>query len=191
MARVLLGSVAAAIAMFLLSFIFHATPLERLSRGSLDDNQATVVQQTLARAGLKTGTYYVPSADTATQASLYARGPISTIHYNSRGYAPVDAGALAGGLVLFFLVALLIGAALIGIDRRVPDTRSRVRVAVILAVAGAAFCNLREPFFFHHPWGRFLYLFVADAAVLGVGAYIIARWFLPHAKAAEPSVEQV
>ena len=127
MIRVIIGAVPAALAMFVIGFIFFGTPLAKLGTASLDNAKAATVQQALAASIPATGTYAVPDVQTREQTNMYSRGPIATIHYNSRGFAAMDAGALLGGLVMNFVVALLIGAALIGIDRRVPDFGSRAR----------------------------------------------------------------
>lgn len=191
MARVILGAVVAALAMFALGFLLYGTPLHRLSHGTLNDNAATAVQQSLATAGLETGTYFVPSAATSTQTALYARGPIATIHFNERGYPATDAMGLAMALVLDFLVALLIGAAMIGLGRGGLEQGALGRAAILFAVAASAYIHLSEPLLYHHPWRRFLYTFVVDAAVLGLGGWIVARFLSTRADAAgEPSVQQ-
>jgi ABC-type Co2+ transport system permease subunit len=68
----------------------------------------------------------------------------------------------------------------------VPDLGSRARVAVIIAVAAAAFTHLGEPIYYHHDWGHFIYLFIADSLALAAAGVIIA-WFLPKARAAAPA----
>ena len=186
MARVIIGALVATIAMFFIGFIFFGTPLARLGTASLDDSQAAAVQQAMAANLPRTGTYTVPGVDTPQQTNMYSRGPIATVHYNTNGFAAFDATALVKGLVLNFLVALLIGAALIGIDRRVPDLGSRARVAVIIAVAAAAFTHLGEPIYWHNDWGHFIYLFIADALALAAAGIIIA-WFLPKSDTAAPA----
>jgi hypothetical protein len=187
MIRVIIGSVAAAVAMFIVGFIFFGPlGLSNLGSANLDDTQAAAVQQTLAANLPRTGTYFVPSPGrSAAQTVMYGQGPIATIHYNTDGFAATDPSALVGGLVFNFLIALLIGAALIGIDRRVPDFASRARVAVIVAVAAAAFTHLGEPIYFHHDWGHFIYLFVADSLALAVAGIVVA-WFLPVSRSAAP-----
>jgi len=182
MARVFIGAVVATIAMFFIGFIFFVTPLAKLSMAKIDDNQAAAVQQALAANLPRTGTYSIPGMDTQAQTNMFSRGPIATVHYNTGGFAAMDATSLVKGLVLNFIVALLIGAALIGIDRRVPDLGSRARVAVIIAVAAAAFTHLGEPIYWHHDWPHFLYLFVADSAMLAAAGIIVA-WFLPKSRA--------
>ena len=182
MIRVIIGAAAAAVVMFVIGFIFFGTPLGQLSTASLDDAQAAAVQQSLAANLPRTGTYSVPGMDTQAKTNMYSQGPIATIHYNTGGFAAMDAGSLVMGLVFNFVVALLIGAALIGIDRRVPDFGSRARVAVIIAVAAAAFTHLGEPIYWHHDWGHFIYLFVADGLMLASAGLVLA-WFLPRAPA--------
>ena len=184
MGRVIFGAIPAAIAMFLIGFIWYATPLAKLGLASLDNAQAAAVQQSMAANLPGTGTYAVPGVDTAEQTSMFSQGPIATIHYNSGGFAAMDPGALVGGLVFYFVIALLLGLALIGIDRRVPDFPSRAKLVVIFAVAASAFMHLSEPIFYHHDWPHFLYLFVGDALMLSAAGLIIARWFLPKGESA-------
>ena len=184
MGRVLIGSVVAAAAMFVLSFLFFSTPLYRLAVANLDNNQAAAVQQALAANLPKTGTYHVPMPSTPEQTVMYGQGPISTVHYNIGGFPTADPAAIIGGLLLALVTALLIGAALAGIDRRVPDFSSRARLVLLFVTALSAFMHLGQPVMFHHGWGYFIYLFVADAIILGAGGLIIARWFLPRSSAA-------
>ena len=115
---------------------------------------------------------------------MFSQGPIATIHYNTHGFAATDPASLGGGLVLNFIVALLIGAGLLGISERVPDFETRARLVVLFAVAASALIHLGEPIYWHHDWPHFIYVFIADAAALAAAGLIIARWFLPRSKAA-------
>ena len=180
MFRVVIGAVPAALAMLLVGFIFFGSGLQNIASRRLDNLQAASVQQSLAANLHGTGTYTIPDPyKSAEQSVMYGRGPIATVHYNAGGYPATDAPTLLAGLALNFVVALLIGAALIGSDRRVADFGSRARVVGIVAVAAAAFTRLGEPIYYHHDWPHFIYLFVADAAALIAAGLIIARWFLP------------
>ena len=183
MVRMIIGAAAAAAAMLLIGFIFFGTPLARVGMAKIDDSQAAAVQQTLAANLPRTGTYQVPGTDTQAQTNMYSQGPIATVHYNTGGFAAEDPTMFLGGFIFNFVVALVIGAALIGIDRRVPDFGSRARVAVLIAVAATAFNHLGEPIYWHHDWGHFLYLFVADASALAAAGLILA-WFLPRSRLA-------
>jgi hypothetical protein len=187
MIRVILGSVAAAIAMFVIGFIFFGPlGLTNLSTGSLDDTRAAAVQQSLAEHLPRTGTYVVPSAESsAAQTVMFGRGPIATIHYNTSGFAAMDTTSLVQGLVFNFMVALLFGLALLGIEGRVADFGTRARTVSIVAVAAVAFTHLGEPIYMHHDWPHFIYLFAADSLML-VAAGTILAWFLPTRAVAVP-----
>ena len=186
MVRVIIGAAVAALVMFFIGFIFFATPLARIGMASIDDSQAAAVQQALAANLPRSGTYTVPGVDTPAQTNMYSQGPIATVHYNTGGFAAMDTTSLVMGLVFMFIIALLIGAALIGIDRRVPDLGSRTRVAVIIAVAAAAFIHLGGPIFMHQDWGYAIYVFIADSLMLAA-AGVIQAWFLPRPRDAAPA----
>ena len=185
MVRIIFGSAVAAVAMFVIGFLFFGTGLSQIASAGLDDGQAAAVQQSIAANLPRTGTYFVPSPGaSAAQTTMYGQGPIATVHYNTHGFAAgMDATTLVMGLVFNFVVALLIGAALIGIDRRVPDFGSRARVAVLIAISATAFTHLGEPIYYHHDWAHFIYLFIADGLMLAAAGIILA-WFLPKASAA-------
>jgi hypothetical protein len=191
MGRVIIGSAAAAIAMFIIGFIFFATPLARLGMAGLEDGQAANVQQALAANLPKTGTYSVPGTDTQAQTNMYSQGPIATVHYNVQGFAATDPSTLIGGLVFNFVIALIIGAALIGIDRRVPDFSSRAKLVLLFAVAASGYVHLGESIYAHHDWPHSIYLFIADAAILSAGGLVIARWFLARERAPAPAPSDV
>ncbi|MGZ8346188.1 MAG: hypothetical protein ACXWUP_03630 [Allosphingosinicella sp.] len=185
MVRVIIGSAVAAIAMFVIGFIFFGPlGLSNLASVNVDDTQSATVQQTLAANLPRTGTYFIPNAERSpAQTVMYGQGPIATIHYNTGGFAANDTTQLLGGLVFNYLVALLFGAGLLGIHRNVVDFGTRARVAVIIAVAATAYTHLGEPLYYHHDWPHFIYLFIADGVALAAAGIIVA-WFLPVSRAA-------
>jgi hypothetical protein len=181
MLRVIIGSAAAAVAMFFIGFVFFGLGLQNLAIRSVGDLEAAPIQQALRANIANTGTYMVPGTRTPEQTRMYGTGPVATIHYNVNGQvAGMNAGTLLKGLFFNFAIALAIGLALIGIDGRVQDFRSRARVAAIIGVAAAAFTHLGMPLYYPHDWGYYVYLFLADAVALAAAGIIVA-WFLkPH-----------
>ena len=180
--RVVIGAAMAAVAMFIIGYIFFGTPLARLGTVGLGDAQAAAVQQTMAANLPRTGTYFVPSVDTQAQTNMFSQGPIATIHYNTSGFAAMDSSALAGGLVLNFIAALLIGLGLNLVAARVADLASRIRLVVLFALGAGIFAHLSRPIYYHHDWANAIYVFVADTAMLAVAGVILA-WFLPVPRA--------
>jgi hypothetical protein len=175
MARALIGAVAAAFAMFILGFIFFATPLMKLGSATLDNQRAAAVQQALAANLPETATYYVPSADTPEQTVMYGRGPIATISYNSSGFPVADPSAMIIGFIHMLLVALLMAAGLFTLTRHVRSFGEQVRLLVLGVVGAAAFMRLGAPIWYHHDWGHALYMFVADTVSLVVAGLIILK----------------
>jgi hypothetical protein len=199
----IIGAVMAAVAMFFIGFIFFGpVGLNHIATGSVGDAQAAAIQQSLSANLPSTGTFVVPSPESsAPQTVMYGQGPIATIHYNTGKFAAMDTKALGIGFIFNFVIALLIGVALLGIDGRVTDFGSKARVAMIIAVAGAAFTHLSEPIYYHHDWPHFVYAFVADGLMLAAAGLILA-WFLSRksrasvapvaaAEAAEPPAPPV
>src|SRR5688572_20372859 len=109
MLRVVIGSAAAAVAMFVIGFIFHG--LSNVVTYRLENPQAQQVQQTLRANLSSTGTYVVPAPGrSAEQTQMYGAGPVATIHYRFEGQiAGMDAGTALKRLLFNFAIALLIG----------------------------------------------------------------------------------
>jgi hypothetical protein len=195
MIRVIIGSAAAAVAMFVIGFIFFGLGLQNLAIKSVGDIQAAPIQQALRANIPDTGTYAVPGDRTAEQTRMYGTGPVATIHYNVNGQvAGMNAGTALKGLIFNFAIALAIGLALIGIDGRVRDFGSRARVAAIIGLAAAAFAHLGLPLYYPQGWAYYIYLFIADGLALAAAGVIVA-WFLktppePAAVAEAPAAEE-
>lgn len=181
MLRVIIGAALAAVAMLVISFGVHNTPLGGIGAGKVPTGQVAQVQGGLAVAVQKTGTYRIPDPNTAEQTGLYAQGPVATIHYNEKGISNSNIGAMryVYALVLNFLVALAIGAALIGLDRQAESFGARARLAVLFAFAASAFMHLSRPIWLLHDWGNALAGFVFDGLAIALGGVIVA-WFTPR-----------
>jgi hypothetical protein len=173
--RALIGAVAAAVAMFIVGFIFFATPLNGIGMKSLPDPQAAAVQNALAQNLPETATYAVPSDATAGQTTLYGRGPIATIHYNTSGFAIGDPATMIGGFIHMLVVTLLMAVGLYTASRYIASFTERVRLLVLGTLAGTIFMRLGEPIWFHHDWAHAIYLFIADSVSLIVAGLIILK----------------
>jgi hypothetical protein len=178
MIRVVIGSAAAAVAMFVIGFFFFGLGLQNIAMGTVGDLEAAPIQQTLRANIARTGTYVVPGTRTAEQTRMFGTGPVALIHYNVNGQvARVSPGTTLKGLIFSFAVALAMGLGLMGIAGKVPDFRARAWVVVFVAVASAAFTHLGVPIYFPHGWGWYIYLFIADAVALAAAGIIVA-WFI-------------
>jgi hypothetical protein len=186
MARALLGAVAAAVAMFILGFIFFATPLQSLAVDKLDDSRAAAVQQALNANVQRTGTYFVPDPGTPQQSVMYGTGGVATVHYNSGGFAASDTTSMIGGFVHMLIVTLLMAAGLYGLSRHAAAFADQVKLLVLGVIGAAAFMRLGEPVWYHHDWGYAIYMFLADSISL-IAAGIVILKLLPRDVAAAPA----
>jgi hypothetical protein len=174
MIRTLAGAVAGAVAMFIIGFIFFATPLQRIVVDRLDDAQAAAVQQSLNANVQRTGTYYVPSPETPQQSVMYGQGGVATVHYNSSGFAADATSSIVGGFLHMLLVSLLLAAGLYVLAQHVSDFRQQVKVLGFGAVAAILFTRLGDPVWAHHAWDYAIYAFLADSiALIAAGVSIL------------------
>ena len=186
--RALIGAVVAAVAMFILGFLFFATQLAGIGTKSLPDQQAAAVQTALAQNLPETATYSIPSAATAGQTTLYGRGPIATVHYNSRGFAVGNPATMIAGFIHMLVVTFLMAVGLYTVSRYAASFAERVKLLILGTLGATIFMRLGEPIWFHHDWGHAIYLFVADTVSLGVAGLIILK-LLPrtHLATAAPA----
>ena len=189
MVRAVIGAVLGAVAMFIIGFIFFATPLYKLAAANVDDNQAAAVQQVMAANLPRTGTYFVPEPATRAQSVMYGRGPIATVHYNMRGFAAADPGVLVAGFIHMLIVTLLSGLALYWLSRRITAFDEQVKITGLAIIAAAIFMRLGEPIWYHHDWAWAIYNFIADSVSLGVAALIILK-MLPKVNVAANTREE-
>lgn len=179
MFKLAIGSFAAAVAMFITGFLFFATPIGMIAYSKANEAQNAAVQTALAANLPQTGTYMVPDPSTQSGTTLYGKGPVATVHYNSKGYSVADPGAIIDGFIQELIVCLLIAAALNGIASRVTDFSSRAQLVVLFSLATTGLLALGNPIWLHQDWAYNLYGFVANAAMLIVAGLVLARWFLP------------
>lgn len=176
--RLVLGSVAAGFAMWLVGFVFWGPLLGWIPYSVTPDANAEAIQAVL-RAQLGptgTGVYVVPSPATTAGTILHAGGPVATIFFTNAGLPAVDTAALLIGLGLSIGCALLLAIAL----WRVPlDWGGRARLVAIVALAIVGYGAIGQPIYNHAPWRYFLFALAADWTSWTVAGLVLSRWFLP------------
>jgi hypothetical protein len=175
MGRAFIGAVAAAVAMFIIGFIFYATPLQKIAVANADNALAAAVQQALASNLSRTGTYFIPGADTAEQSTMYSQGPVATVHYNMGGFAVASPDVMIAGFVHMLVVTLLMAAGLYLLARHVTDFADQARLLGIGILGATIFTRLGRPIWFHQDWAYAIYTFVGDTISLAVAGLIILK----------------
>ncbi|MBA3896801.1 MAG: hypothetical protein H0X36_06635 [Sphingomonadaceae bacterium] len=180
MIRILIGSILGGIVQFVIGAIFWATPLAKLAFTALGDPETADLQTAMARTLTATGsgTYFVPSPETAAGTALMGKGPVALIFFNTSGFPPMDAGALLVGLVLSVVMLFLVGTALSLLD----SFEARLKAMLLFAAATVLYFILAMPVYnVFLPWGWWIYLAVADFLAFTAGAFVLIRWFMPPA----------
>lgn len=180
MIRILIGSVLGGIVQWLVGAIFWATPLGKLAFTSLGEAPTADLQTALARTLTPTGTgsYFIPSPETADGAVLMGKGPVGLVFFNAGGFAAMDWSALATGLVMSIVMLLLVGVALSQVD----GLTARLRALGLFAAATVLYFILAMPVYnYFLPWGWWIYLAVSDFLAFVAGGFILVRWFVPAA----------
>ena len=180
MRQLVLGSLAAGLAMWIVGFIFWGPLLGWIPFVAIEDATAAEVQKALAAhlGPVGTGVYSVPSAATTTGTVLHANGPVAIVHFTNSGFPAFDTSALLWGLVFAMVCAFVIHLALRLVAANL-DFAQRLTLVALIAVAVAGYSDLGQPIFNHAPWRYHLYLFVSDVATWMAAGVVLARWFLP------------
>ncbi|MFL6857258.1 MAG: hypothetical protein ACJ8EB_05055 [Allosphingosinicella sp.] len=193
MLRTLIGGLVGGLIIFVLGFIFWATPLGEIPYSKATDAQNAAVQTALAQnlTPNGTGTYVIPAHNNAEGAVLYAKGPIATVDFNTKGFSPDDMGMLLPGLITALVSGLLMAIGLSAVGGGGRAFAPVARLVVCMSLAFTVWEFLGSPIFNHFGWRYWIYVFVAESVSLIVAGLVIARWFLPRGPrtASEPAYE--
>jgi hypothetical protein len=189
MVRTLIGGLVGGLIIFVMGYIFWATPLGEIPYSKATDAQNAAVQTALAQnlTPSGTGTYVIPAHQSAEGAVLYAKGPIATVDFNVKGFSPDDMSMLLPGFLVAVVTGLLMAFGLAAVGGGGRAFSGVARLVVLYSLGFTVWEFLGTPIFMHFGWGYWIYAFVAESVSLILAGLVIARWFLPRAYVA-PSV---
>lgn len=182
MGKLVIGSLVAAIAMFLLGFVFYGV-LMHLGWSTAPEATQLAVQEAL-KALPGTGTYAIPGGESPAMIAAYAAGPVAQIQYNAGGFPMMDPAVFAGGYVHMAVSVFLVGLLLWNLRDRLVSFAERAQVVIAVAAIFCVYIHLAGPIWYHTDWRNALYKVVADMIIYVTGGLILARWFVPRATAA-------
>ncbi|MEI9851061.1 MAG: hypothetical protein WDN24_09710 [Sphingomonas sp.] len=180
MRRLILGSFAAGLAMWVVGFIFWGPLLGWIPFAAAPDANAAALQDALRTqlAPTGTGVYAIPSPATQVGTALHAQGPVAIVHFTNAGFPAFDTQSLLWGLVLAIGCAFVMGLAMRAVATNMTFG-DRIKLVLLVALAITAYGDLGQPIFNHAPWRYFVFLFVSDLVTWLVAGIVFARWFLP------------
>ncbi|HEY5710458.1 MAG TPA: hypothetical protein VIT38_01070 [Allosphingosinicella sp.] len=183
MVRTFLGGLVGGVILFVMGFIFWATPLGEIPYSQAGDPESAAIQlalnQNLTATG--TGAYVIPATRSAEGAIHYAQGPIATVFFNTQGYSPDDTTMLLPGFIAALVAGLLMAFGLAAVGGGGRGFAGTARLVVLFSLGFCVWEYLATPIFNHFGWTYWIYSFVAEAVSLILAGLVIARWFLPGA----------
>jgi hypothetical protein len=188
MIRTVIGGLVGGVILFLIGFVFWATPLSQMAYSDAGEAQSAAIQTSLAQnlTASGTGTYIIPNPRTAQGTVLYGKGPIAHVQFNASGFPVEDMSQLLTGFIFAIVAAMLMafGLAAVAGARGFSDL---ARLVVLFSLGITVWTILAQPVFNHFGWGYWIYSFVAETTGLLVAGLVIARWFVPHHERAQPA----
>ena len=187
MIRAVLGGLVGGVIMFLVGFIFWATPLGEIAFARTGEPQNAALQialdQNLRPTG--TGAYMIPEPrNSAAGTALYGQGPIAVVHYTAGGFPTADTGVILSGFITALIAGLLIAFGLAASGA--ASFAARARLVVCFALGITTWTILAQPVFNHFGWGYWIYSFIAESTALILAGLVIARWFVSAPAVAAP-----
>jgi hypothetical protein len=186
MIRTVIGGLVAGIILFLVGYVFWATPLGDIPFSRAGDAESAAVQTALAQNLTRkdtetgkisgTGTYIIPDYHSAQGAVLYGKGPIATIHYNTNGFSRDDMSMILPGFIAALISGLLMAFGLAAVG---SDFAGSARLVVLMSLAFTSWTLLASPIFNHYDWGYWIYYFITQSVALIAAGLVVARWFVP------------
>lgn len=168
------GSLVAAIVMFLLGYVFFDL-LFPMALSPLAPDAAQAVQAALAGHIPASGSYAVPIDEAA-----WMVGPNAMIMYTAAGDVPAMAMAMVGGFVHMAICIFIFGLALKAVG---GDFARQCKVVLLTGIAASAFMHLGDPIWYGGGWKMSIFMFAADGVMFIVGGLILAKWFTSEATA--------
>jgi len=183
MVRTLIGGLVGGLIIFVMGYVFWATPLGEIPYSKATDAQNAAVQTALAQnlTPNGTGTYVVPAHQSAEGAVLYAKGPIAVVDFNIKGYSPDDMSMLLPGFIVAVITGVLMAFGLAAVGGGGRAFSGVARLVVLYSLGFTVWEFLGTPIFMHFGWGYWIYAFIAESISLILAGLVIARWFLPRA----------
>jgi len=179
MKRLLLGSLLAALVMFVWGFLFWAVPWPNPAVDTMSADAEAAVAEAIRAQVPETGTYVIPNPQTTEAETFTARhqaGPVAMLFVQKDGFAPMRPGVFVGGFVHMLAVALLLGLIVRIAAPVAPTYGKRVLLVLLLGLTAALWSEVGEAIWWAHPWSYHLTVFVGDVTTWGLAGLVLARF---------------
>jgi len=176
MSKVILGSLLAAIVMFVFGAVVWMSPYPYKAFSQTADDQAA--GQALLQNFPETGNYIVPgmSDDKAKMESLHTAGPIAFVALQREGGPMMNPKYLGLGFLQYFVAMLFAGSILRRVASALPTYGSRVGLVTLIGLIVAVLGHLSLPVWWKAPWPFFLVVAVYGTVSTLLGGLVLAKF---------------
>ena len=175
MGRLFLGSVLAAVAMFMWGFVFYvASPAMDAAVRSVEDDAAT--QAMLRQHFNESGTYFIPGPYLPEEelGKLHQAGPLAMVTIRQEGAPPMDPMVLIWGFVHQWIICLLLGLLLLKAAPALAGYWSRVGFLALAGFTAALFIDYGTTIWWLADRSFALTNLVHDTAAWAVAGLVLA-----------------
>jgi hypothetical protein len=188
MKKFVLAPALAALAMFVLGFLYWGLPMSPAYKSISRVADDAAAAQALGQIFPATGIYLVPGmhVEETKLMELIQRGPAAQVAFVKEGGDPMDPAMFIKGYIHYFVIALVL---MMMLARATPSFKCftcRVKFAAAVGLVGALF-QLTDSIWSRHPLGYHLmvglYIFL-ECAVAGL---VLAKFTMTPANSASPT----
>lgn len=177
-----LGSLLAAVVVFVWGFLFWGLPIINPIDSGVDGAKAQEALKQLVPAG-KDGVYFVPAmpGDQMTEewAALHRQGPLVTLIVRQAGAPPMAPTVFLLGFLHNFVTACLIGLLLSKVVGALPSYGARLAFVALAGLAATIWGHAGDPIWMYHPWRFHVLAMIYDIIAWGLTGSILARFVKP------------
>jgi hypothetical protein len=171
MRNLIVGSLLAAVAMFIFGAVYWNSPA--VGAGARDVADDAAAQAMLKSTFPETGLYWVPglalmAEDADRFNALHEAGPVAMVNIRHQSGPAASPGTFAAGLLHEWAVCFLIGLLLMKVSPSLPGYGDRVRFVTAAGVVMAVFVNIGAVIWWRMPM----------AFQFAEGIYNVIAWFL-------------
>lgn len=181
MKKLIVGSLLAAVALFIWGAIYWTNPLTYSFLERAPDE--TAAAKALLEIFPNSGTYLLPHPGNSPEMvnKLSLSGPIATVYIERQGRPAMEPSVFVFGFLHGFVTVLLIGILLKLACPALVTYGSRLRFVFLAGLTMAIFAHGGEVIWWHHPWNWPLVTGVYDVSGWLVAGLILAGFVKPGA----------
>jgi len=185
MVRLVVGSMAASVAMFMYGFMYWGVnTLPYATWKTVPDHEAA--GQALLENFPESGMYFLPAMglDADSRTKMYESGPVGFVTIDRDGRPEFDSSVMAQGFILNLVSAVLLAVVIWWAASGLPSYGSRVVLAALVGLVATVFIDFGDAVWWYDPWDWKCHEAFYDFSSFVVAGLVLAAFVKPAASSA-------